>query len=206
MFVVGRDARLETLRGSWVTWHELSHLQLPALPQRDAWLYEGLATYYQEVLPARLGIQTPRDAYAQLLDGFERGARSHSSGSLTEASAEMMSTGAFGRVYWAGTAFGLEADVALRRRGGSLDAAITRAARRWRSDLRLHTGADVCGAIDGPSDEAVLRPLRARYASGVGFPATARLLQRLGVVRREDGEVELRPAELSAIRDAIMSR
>ena len=74
-FVVGRESTTEDLETSWVTWHEMSHLFLPPLRQRDAWLYEGIATYYQEVLPARLGIQTETRAWEQLTDGFDRGAR-----------------------------------------------------------------------------------------------------------------------------------
>lgn len=204
-FMVGRDSRLETLRSSWVTWHELSHLQLPALPQRDAWLYEGLATYYQEVLQARLGIQSQAEAWTQLLDGFDRGGRSHAEGTLADVSRGLFASGAFQRVYWAGTVFGLEADVALRSRGGSLDWAIARAARRWRGDLRLYSSAEICAAWDEPLSARVLRPLRDRYAGRVGFPGTSHLLTRLGIAARPGG-VELREAELSAVRDAIMTR
>ena len=203
-FTIGRDASFESLRRNWVTWHELSHLHLPALPQRDAWLYEGLATYYQEVLPARLGIQTQETAWAELLDGFSRGTRSRANGTLSEASENLFSSGAFQRVYWSGTVFGLEADVALRGRGGSLDTAIARAARRWRGDLRLWSSAEVCAAWDAPLDARVLRPLRDSYAVRTGFPGTAQLLGRLGVTSTGEG-VELRDAELSAVRDAIMS-
>ncbi|MCB9594072.1 MAG: hypothetical protein H6719_15165 [Sandaracinaceae bacterium] len=205
IYMVGRESTPESLRESWVTWHELSHLQLPALPQRDAWMYEGLATYYQEVLPARLGIQTPTAAWSELVDGFDRGASSRGGGALTEASTTMFATGGFGRVYWAGTAFALEADVALRQRGSSLDDALRRAAPRWRGDLEVWDSARVCAAWDAPLDASVLRPLRDRYAGQVGFPATAPLLSRLGVRRDADG-VALASAELSAVRESIMRR
>lgn len=204
MYLVGRDATPETLRRSWVTWHELSHLQLPALPQRDAWLYEGLATYYQEVIPARLGIQTPEAAWAELTDGFERGARTRGTGDLAEDAVSMFSTGGFQRVYWAGTAFALEADVALRGRGSSLDEAIRRAAPRWRDDLSVWDGERVCAAWDAPLDASVLRPLRERYLARRGFPATADLLRQLGVASGSRA-VTLRDAEGSALRDGIMA-
>ena len=203
-FVVGTDAGHADMRSHWVTWHELSHLQLPALPQEDAWLYEGIATYYQEVLPARLGIQSGEEAWAQLVDGFDRGEVSRARGTLAEAAATMFETRSFQRVYWAGTVFGLEADVALRRRHSSLDAAITRSARRWRGDLSLYSSRRVCAAWDRTVDASVLRPMRDRYAERHGFPGTRRLLDRLGV-RTSAGGVELRDAELSDVRDAIMS-
>jgi len=204
-FMVGRDARVETLRSSWVTWHELSHLHLPALPQEDAWLYEGVATYYQEILRVRLGIQTQEQAWAHLLDGFERGARGGARGSLRQASASLFSGGSFSRVYWAGTAFALEADVSLRRRGSSLDAALRRAGDRWRGDLGLKSGADVCATWDRPLDAQVLVPLRDRYSRRRGFPGTRSLLERLGVRTGEAG-LALGGAELSRLRDAIMRR
>ncbi len=203
IYMIGRHATPASLRASWVTWHELSHLQLPALPQEDAWLYEGIATYYQEVIPARLGIKTPHAAWADLVDGFERGARSRGAGPLREAAVTMFATGGFERVYWAGTAFALEADVALRRRGSSLDDAIGRAAPRWRRDLSLWDSARLCAAWDAPLDASVLRPLRDRWADGRGFPATAGLLDRLGV-RRRDAGVALEAGELSPLRDGIM--
>ncbi|MCA9606256.1 MAG: hypothetical protein KC619_11705 [Myxococcales bacterium] len=204
IYMVGRESTPEALRESWVTWHELSHLQLPALPQRDAWLYEGLATYYQEVIPARLGIQSREAAWGELVDGFARGARSRGTGDLGEDATSMMRTGGFQRVYWAGTAFALEADVTLRQRGSSLDDAIRRAAPRWRNDFDVWTSDRVCAAWDAPLDASVLRPLRDRFVTQRGFPATAALLRRLGVHER-DGHVSLVPAELGPTRDGIMA-
>jgi len=203
MYLVGRQSTLEELRESWVTWHELSHLQLPALPQRDAWLYEGLATYYQEVIPARVGVQSEREAWRQLAAGLERGQRSRARGSLQGLSEDLHSNHAYQRVYWGGTAFALEADVRLRERGSSLDQALARAAPRWRNDLSVYSSERVCAAWDRPLDGSVLRPLRDRYAGARGFPATADLLRRLGVARA-DGGVTLRDAELHTLRDAIM--
>ena len=204
-FTVGRESTPEDLESAWVTWHELSHLQLPALPQRDAWLYEGLATYYQEVLPARLGIQSASEAWATLADGFSRGAQDRRRSPLSREASTMMETGAFQRVYWAGTAFSLEADVRLRRRGASLDAALTRAAPAWRDDTHVWTSSRLCALWDRRLDRAILSPLRSRFASLVEFPDTARLLTQLGVRPRGD-RVELERAELSGVRDAIMRR
>lgn len=200
-FLVGRSATADDLEQSWVSWHELSHLHLPPMRQRDAWLYEGLATYYQEVLRARAGVQTPSEAWAELLDGFRRGARSRGSGGPLAREAEAMRrTGAFQRVYWAGTAFALHADVALRTRGSSLDQAIARGARTWRAEDRVWTSAELAALWDRALEGRVLRPMSDRWAARVAFPETARLLERLGV----GGSPRLRPAELAGLRDAIM--
>ncbi|TLY51812.1 MAG: hypothetical protein E6K53_06245, partial [Gammaproteobacteria bacterium] len=58
----------------WMAVHELSHLMHPYLGDRGAWLAEGLATYYQNVLRARGGIYTPQQAWQELGDGFRRAA------------------------------------------------------------------------------------------------------------------------------------
>ena len=57
----------------WVLMHELSHLLHPNLEGDGRWLYEGLATYYQEALRARAGSLTEADAWQRLHQGFERG-------------------------------------------------------------------------------------------------------------------------------------
>lgn len=198
-FLVGRHSTPDEMLESWVTWHELSHLQLPALPQEEAWLYEGLATYYQEVLPARMGIHTARHAWGQIVDGLSRGARGGTGRSLTDEATNMGQTRAYQRVYWAGTAFALEADVALRARGSSLDAALAASAPRWRDDLSVFSGRDVCRAWDETVDEPTTCPLRLRFARGVDFPPTDALLERLGIT----GEGAAVPAPLDGIRDAI---
>ncbi len=204
--MIGVESTPERLAQSWVPWHELSHLQLPALPQRDAWLYEGLATYYQEVVRARAGVQTDRDAWRELLLGFDRGASGGSTGGPLAREAEAMPrTGTYLHVYWSGTAFILEADVGLRERGSSLDRAIARGARRWRNDHGLWTSERLCAAWDRTLDRAILRPLRDGYAGRADFPSVAPLFVRLGVARA-GGAVELRDAELAATRDAIMRR
>lgn len=204
-FQTGRRSTFEDLTGSWVSWHELSHLQLPALPQRDAWLYEGLATYYQEVVAARMGFKSEADAWGALRQGFARGSRSRARGALSEAAEGMMQTGAFSRVYWSGTAFALEADLTLRARGSSLDEALTRAAASWRGSTRLWTSDEVCATWDRPLDAEVLGPLRTQYAAQRAFPEVAPALSRLGVP--VEGAMELDDAaELHAVRQSIMRR
>ncbi len=200
-FVVGPRSSAEDLEQSWVPWHELSHLLLPALPQRDAWLYEGLATYYQEVLPARMGVRTPRQAWSNLLDGFGRGAAALTGHALREDAQTMQRTGAFSRVYWGGTAFVLQADVTLRRHGSSLDEALARAAGRWRGSQRVWSSERVCELLDG----ALLGPLCARYAASTTFPDLDPLLTRLGI-RDEGGRAVLGEGPERALRVAITTR
>ena len=113
----------------WVAVHEFSHLFHPHLGARGAWLAEGLATYWQNVLRARGGLLTPRRAWAELADGFARGAQDTRAQArdLEDASAAMERDHDFTRIYWSGTAYWLDVDLALRRAGRtSLDEVLQR--------------------------------------------------------------------------------
>ena len=200
-FIVGRDSTERDLTRSWVTWHELAHLLLPGMQQSDAWIYEGLATYYQEVLRVRMGIQTEDDMWTHLIDGFTRGARSRARAPLEELAAHMHESRAYQRVYWAGTVFSLAVDVALRRRGSSLDAMIRRGASRWRNDRRRWSGPRLCALMDSMLDGRAVSSMRDRHARRQEFPPTRRMLDALGV--RRGREVTLHRAAESSIRRAI---
>jgi hypothetical protein len=96
--LVGQRAREERLARAWVPVHEFSHLATPFIDREDAWLSEGLATYYQEVLRARGGLSTPEEAWQNLADGFALGVRDGTGRSLEAESRAMVETAAFRRV------------------------------------------------------------------------------------------------------------
>jgi len=102
----------------WVAVHELSHLMHPYLGDRGSWLAEGLATYYQNVLRARSGLLTPKQAWDRLREGFADAAQTRDDHTLEQAAANMHETHAFRRVYWSGAAYWLEVDRDLRRASG----------------------------------------------------------------------------------------
>lgn len=113
----------------WVAVHEFSHLFHPHLGARGAWLAEGLATYWQNVLRARGGLLTPQRAWAELADGFARGTKDtrEQARELEDASAAMERDHEFTRIYWSGTAYWLDVDLALRHAGRtSLDEVLQR--------------------------------------------------------------------------------
>jgi len=119
LLFVRDDATLAELRADWTAIHELSHLFHPYLGGDGRWLSEGLASYYQNVLRERAGLLSPERAWELLDAGFGRGRRESSGLPLVELSRSHEGTM---RVYWAGAAFWLQADVALRRdHASSLD-------------------------------------------------------------------------------------
>ncbi|MCK6549944.1 hypothetical protein L6R52_29190, partial [Myxococcota bacterium] len=72
-FFVGDEADDASLVGEWVAVHELSHLSMPFVERDAAWLSEGFATYYQNVLRARAGLMSAEAAWTELHEGFARG-------------------------------------------------------------------------------------------------------------------------------------
>jgi hypothetical protein len=181
----------------WVAVHELSHQFHPHLGARGAWLAEGLATYWQNVLRARSGLLTPQRAWAELADGFARGARdTHAQARpLEEASAAMERDHDFTRVYWSGTAYWLDVDIALRRASDghmSLDEALRRfdacclpATRNW------SPGAFVA-KLDALSGTRAFSQRFDTYRALRTFPNVASSFEALG----------LRAADASPLADA----
>lgn len=125
LLYVRRDASLSELRADWTAVHELSHLFHPYLGSGGRWLAEGLASYYQNVLRARSGLLDEAEAWRRLDAGFGRGRREDSGLRLDELSAGRGRGGTM-RIYWAGAAYWLEMDLALRGRGSSLDSVLSR--------------------------------------------------------------------------------
>ncbi|HEX3774577.1 MAG TPA: hypothetical protein VHV51_08945 [Polyangiaceae bacterium] len=206
VILLDRFADAASLASDWTSTHEFLHLGVPRLPPEDAWLFEGLATYYTEVVRARAGAISPAAAYQHLLDGFERGRKHAGERTLREASAAMRQNHDFYRVYWSGAALAFLTDVAARRAGGpTLDAA-------------LRSFADCCAASEEDWDaERVLAKLDAelgapRFATiahaslnRAAFPELGAALRELGVAPGTRGEAIFQPAPDAALRDAIMA-
>ena len=191
----------------WSVTHEMSHLFLPYVAARDAWLFEGLPTYLQNVLMVRGGAIETQEGWSRLITGFQRGARSGTGLSLAQASERIAMRGNYLRVYWAGAAMMFEADLRLREitQGKlSLDTALAGLAdcclapeRRWSADELIAT-------LDRISGTTVFGDVMREQFESSDFPDFKRVLVRAGVTVR-DGEVVLDPvAPGAAFREAIM--
>lgn len=164
------------LEADWVAIHELSHLWLPRLYAEDRWLSDGIATYLQEVLRARCGLQSSGRAWRRIREGFERGRRSSSGRTLADESRSMNRTGAYQRVYWAGTAFALETDLRLRRRSDGESTLLTvldEAQRNWAEEPSLVGASRVLAALEQSSGAEFIAALGERYAASYDFPDTS---------------------------------
>ena len=179
---------------------------MPRLPPEDSWLFEGLATYYTEVTRARAGIITPEQAYQHLLEGFERGRRGGGSLSLRDESAHMRERHSFYRVYWAGAAIALLADVATRRAGTTAqDSALRSFAQCCASSEREMTADSVLASL-AAFGAPRLGTEAQRWLDSKAFPDVAEALRTLGVTFGAHGTAVFGRAPNAAIRDAIMAR
>ena len=201
-----RRASAASLASDWTATHEFLHLGVPRLPPEDAWLFEGLATYYTEVVRARAGIIRPAQAYQHLLEGFERGRRNGGLLSLRDESSEMHERQSFYRVYWAGAALAFLTDVEARRASGpTLDAALRAFAECCAASEDDWTAERVLARLDQSLGAPRFTEHARRWLDRAEFPDVDGTLRKLGVALGAQGEAVFGRAPNAAIRDAIMA-
>ena len=207
VILLDRQASAQDLATDWTATHEFLHLGVPRLPPEDAWLFEGLATYYTEVLRARAGIITPEQAFQHLLEGFERGRKNGSPRTLREESAQMRERQSFFRVYWAGAALAFLTDVEARRaRGPSLDDALRAFAACCASSEADWSAARVLARLDHSLGARRFQNLADTWLARAAFPDLTATFRALGVSTGTHGSAIFGAAPEAALRDAIMAR
>lgn len=195
------------LLDDWTLSHEMSHLLLPFITRRQAWLSEGFASYYQNVLRARAGLLSELEAWRKLDAGFGRGLADTRGRPLSETTRRMRSEGAYMRVYWSGVAIALLADVEIRRATGgrhSLDSALDELQRCCLPSARSWSAKELAARIDAASGTKIFSGLVARYEHATEFPAVRELYPALGI-RGQGRAIELHDeAPLADLRRAVM--
>jgi hypothetical protein len=197
---VGERVSAEQLLGDWVLVHEMTHLALPDTGEEHAWLSEGVATYVEGIARVQAGNRTETDVWAEELRQMPHGLPAGDDHGLDH-------THTWGRTYWGGALFCLQADVDIRRRTqlrlGLQDAlrAVLKAsgglAADWPIERVLRTGDAAVGTHS-------LEDLYAQMKDAPMSPDLAALWRQLGV-EAQDGEVQLDDhAPLADVRHAIM--
>lgn len=198
LLYVRRNADYDALRGDWTAVHELSHLYHPYLGDSGRWLAEGLASYYQNVFRARAGMLGADEAWQRLDAGFRRGEAATSDMRLDAVG---RGRGGTMRVYWAGAAYWLEADLMLRReRGTSLDTVLDEYARCCLDGNAMLAPDDFIAALDQLAGGELLATLYQRHAALREFPALDSTCRQLGIERRGNG------LRFAGTRDAVRLR
>ena len=206
---IDQTRSIEEFLEDWTLVHELSHLLHPRLHWQDAWLSEGIASYYQNVLRARAGTLTPREAWEKLHAGFQRGIRGTPRDlTLVQATENMMRDRLFMRVYWSGAAVALLADFELRRQSGghqSLDRALARLQACCLPSDRWWRGRELMERLDRLTRTDTFTTLYERYAHSREFPDLNEVYQSLGI-DSASRKLKFRDhAPMAEARRAIMS-
>jgi hypothetical protein len=206
VLLLDRHVSAAALRDDWTCTHEFLHLGVPRLPPEDAWLFEGLATYYTELTRARAGVITARQAARHLLEGFARGRVGAGQHSLRDDSREMRERHAFFRVYWSGAALALLTDIAARRAGGTtLDGALRSFAECCAASEQEWTAERVLAALDASLGVPRFASIARTWLDRAAFPDVASTLRALGIARGAHGEAVFSAAPDAALRDALFS-
>ena len=193
-FYIDVMASEDALVKNWTTYHELSHLLVPYRGWGDLWFSEGLASYYQNLLQARIGVIDERLMWQKLHDGFERGLdNSRPDLSLAELSPNMRENSSFMRVYWSGAWYFLKADIALRKESSgdlTLDTALGKLNSCCRD--RSMSAQQIANKLDFLTDTTIFTRLFSQARASRALPPVADLFSDLGI-RIEGGTVSLLP-------------
>jgi hypothetical protein len=198
---VGQDADAEALRRDWVLVHELIHTAMPNVERSHHWLEEGLATYVEPIVRARAGLVPLAEVWHDWVSDMPKG--------LPEAGDRGLDrTHTWGRTYWGGAVFCLQADVAIRQRTGNrrslrdaLQAIVASGGNvgvHWPVERVLDVGDTATGV-------PVLRETYERMATRPEAVDLAKLWRELGVRLQGDSVVFDDGAPLAAVRRAMVT-
>jgi hypothetical protein len=196
---VGRRATLQDLYNDWELTHEMVHFSFPSVADHHHWIEEGIATYVEPIARALTGILTAEQVWDGMLRDMAQGQPETGDRGLDR-------THTWGRTYWGGALFCLQADVEIRRRTGNAkglrDAlrAINRAGGTIESDWPLGRAFEIG---DQATDGRTLMDLYGKMALQPLAMDLTHLWEQLGV-RRSGQEIVLDDrAPWAAIRAGI---
>ena len=199
---VGRDATAGELADDWVLVHEMVHLALPELGRRHHWLEEGLATYVEGIARAQFGNRDISDVWAEYRHSMPLGLPRTGEGGMDQ-------TPTWGRTYWGGALYCLQADVATREQTGNragLQTAL-RAIVNETGGYRAERDIDEVLKIgDAATGTHVLQDLYREVKTTAMTPDLELLWTRLGVPQDPKTAAFDDHAPLAAIRIAITAR
>jgi hypothetical protein len=199
---VGEATTAADFTTSWELIHELLHVSFPNMPREQAWLEEGMATYVEPLVRARLGILSPEEVFARFRERMPFGLPDRGDEGLDH-------THTWGRTYWGGALFYLLADVAIRERTEnrrSLDDALRAVLAAGGNVSQRWDVEQVVAAGDLATGVPVLRELYTKMGSAPAPVDLEALWRRLGVTTRGGAVTLDDTAELATVRRAMTAR
>jgi hypothetical protein len=199
---VGRDATAEELSADWVLVHEMVHLALPEVGRRHNWLAEGVATYVEGIARAQFGNRDIADVWAEYRHSMPLGLPHPGEGGMDQ-------TPTWGRTYWGGALYCLQADLRIREQTGNragLQAAL-RAILKDTGGFGSERDIDEVLRIgDAATGTRVLENLYGEIKTTALSPDLDLLWSRLGIPKDPKSEAFDDRAPLAAVRIAITTR
>ena len=190
----------------WTLTHELSHMMHPYMGDAGSWLAEGLASYYQNVLQARVGTITHERAWQKLHEGFQRGIKQTYDGvTLEDASTNRTRSGTM-RIYWSGAAITLLADLQLRERGDSLDHVLSQFQACCLPSNDTWRPLEFVQKLDALSRSSVFNRLYHNYVESDRFPELDEAYKKLGIYIRNGNVTFTDDESAKRLRLDIMNR
>jgi hypothetical protein len=199
---VGRDATADELAADWVLVHEMVHLALPEVGRRHDWLAEGLATYVEGIARAQFGNRDITDVWAEYHHSMPLGLPHTGEGGMDQ-------TPTWGRTYWGGALYCLQADVKLREQTGNRVGlqtalrAILKETGGYGADRSID---EVLRIGDAATGTQVLQDLYRQVKATAVTPDLDQLWTRLGIPSDPKSQPFDDHAPLAAIRIAITAR
>lgn len=106
---LGRDSTARHFQDDWILVHEMLHLAVPQVPRSQNWLHEGIATYAEGVARVKSGWIPAQQLWGEFHQGMPKGQPQPGDRGLDF-------TPTWGRTYWGGALFCLQADVLILQR------------------------------------------------------------------------------------------
>ena len=198
---VGANITQAGLDSDWVATHEMVHLAFPSVPRRQHWIEEGLSTYIEPL--ARLHLkQISQDVFWRDM------IRDMPQGLPKEGDRGMDHTHTWGRTYWGGAIYCLQAEVAIRERTSNKKGlqhalrGILAQVGSIQEDAELEA---VLAAGDKATGTTVMTELYGRVKDQPEPADLGELWKSLGVSWRDDRVSYDDTARLAATRRAIIT-
>ena len=203
--VVNPESTLNQLKADWTIYHEFSHLLIPYDAGGARWFSEGLASYYQNIIQARVGMFNEKKMWQKLYEGFERGKNDteYNHQNLSYLSDNINQNNSYMRVYWSGALYWLKADIALRKlnKGYSLDKALYEL-KKCCFDRYL-SAAEITKKLDKLTESIVFTSSFIDFSEGYALPNYMKEFNSLGIVVKSERVKLKNKAKYRYIRQAI---
>ena len=216
ILVINPRSNLTELKADWTVYHELSHLLIPYDAQDSRWFSEGLASYYQNIIQARVGMFDEQKMWQKLYEGFERAnnQQNFQHQRLSKVSDNIRQNRNYMRIYWSGALYWLQADILLRTaqhhslqptalKIQSLDMALKALKKCCYSTYM--SAQQIVEQLDILTESTIFSSLFSQFSSSFTIPEYQSLLIQLGV-QSDSGQIKLiDESPLSTERKAIFT-